>query len=89
MVEVTALAAGDAVAERLLLLGIKFTMQGTFYAEVCARYGTEVVTPDEADQDEVNRLIFDELAVGRFTDENRASLLEVINRCRGGRRWTG
>ncbi len=82
MVEVTALAAADAGSQRLLLLGIKFTMQSGFYAEVCARYGIEVVTPDEADQDEVNRLVFEELAQGRFTDANRARLLEVIDRCR-------
>lgn len=80
MVEVTALAAADAGAQRLLLLGIKFTMQRSFYADVCARYGIEVVTPDEADQDEVNRLVFDDLARGCLTDANRARLQAVIDR---------
>ena len=82
MVEVTALAAADAGAQRLLLLGIKFTMQGSFYAEVCARYGIEIITPEKADQDEVNRLVFEELSRGCFTEANRARLLAVIDRCR-------
>jgi aspartate racemase len=80
MVEVTALAAAEAGAQRLLLLGIKFTMQRSFYADVCARYGIEVVTPDEADQEVVNRLVFDDLARGEFTDADRARLLAVIDR---------
>lgn len=80
MVEVTALAAADAGSQRLLLLGIKFTMQQGFYADVCARYGIEVVTPDAADQEELNRLIFDDLARGEFTAANRERLLAVIDR---------
>lgn len=76
--QVTAQAAAQAGAKRLLLLGIKFTMQAGFYARICAEYGIEVVTPVEADQDELNQLIFDELALGRFSDENRARLLAII-----------
>lgn len=78
--EVTAQAAAAADAQRLLLLGIKFTMQADFYPRVLARYGIDVVTPTDEDQDWINRLIFDELAMGHFTPENRAGLLAVIER---------
>ena len=80
IVEVTAQAAAANHAKRLLLLGIKFTMQAGFYAEACARHGIEVVTPDEADQDALNRLIFDELALGQFGDGQRRELLAIIAR---------
>lgn len=80
IVEVTAQAAARAGAKRLLLLGIKFTMQSGFYAAVCARYGIEVITPVEVDQDLLNALIFDELAHGKFGDAQRALLLGMIDR---------
>lgn len=80
IVDVTAQAAVRNDAKRLLLLGIKFTMQASFYAEACAHHGIEVVTPDEADQDVLNRLIFDELALGHFGETQRANLLCIIQR---------
>lgn len=80
IVEVTAQAAAEAGAKRLLLLGIKFTMQAGFYAEECARHGIEVVTPAEPDQDVLNDLIFNELALGRFGEAQRAKLLGIIAR---------
>jgi aspartate racemase len=78
--EVTAQAAQAAGAQRLLLLGIQFTMQADFYPKVCAKYDIEVVTPSKADQKVVNRLIFDELALGRFTPAHRQTVLDVISR---------
>jgi aspartate racemase len=80
IVEVAAKAAAEAGAKRLLLLGIKFTMQAGFYAKVCARYGIDVVTPAESDQDALNRLIFEELTLGKFGDQQRAKLLALIER---------
>lgn len=80
IVEATAQAAAGAGAKQLLLLGIKFTMQAGFYAEVCARYGIAVVTPDDADQRLLNRLIFDELTLGKFGQAQRATLLAIIER---------
>ena len=52
IVEVTAkAAAAGGCTNACCCLGIKFTMQAGFYAKVCARYGIEVVTPAEDDQD--------------------------------------
>ena len=80
IVKVTAQAAAEAGAKRLLLLGIKFTMQADFYIKECARYGIEVVTPIERDQDALNALIFDELALGSFGETQRVTLLDIIER---------
>jgi len=64
---------------RLLLLGIKFTMQGTFYREAGARHGVQVVTPSEPEQDEVDRVVFRELVVGVHREESRRRLLDIVD----------
>ena len=78
IVEVTAKAAQARNLRRLLLLGIRFTMQATFYADVCARYGIDVITPDADEQKIINRIIFEELVVGNFRAESRQLLLRII-----------
>jgi aspartate racemase len=78
IVEVTAQAAQARGLRRLLLLGIRFTMQATFYADVCARYGIDVITPDTDEQNIINRIIFEELVVGNFRAESRQLLLRII-----------
>ena len=78
IVEVTAKAAQARNLRRLLLLGIRFTMQATFYADVCTRYGIDVITPDADEQNIINRIIFEELVVGNFRAESRQLLLRII-----------
>jgi aspartate racemase len=43
--------------ERALLLGIKFTMQSTFYQDHFARAGVTLIAPGEADQDRITECI--------------------------------
>lgn len=50
IVEVCAQEARERGLGRLALLGTRFTMEGPFYPEVCARYGIAVVTPGDADR---------------------------------------
>jgi len=76
--ETTAEHARQQGLKKLLLLGIKFTMQSTFYQSVCSTKGIEVVTPSEAEQDEINHIIFDELCVGDFRDTSKSRLLSII-----------
>jgi len=80
IVQVTAEAARARGLRRLLLLGIKFTMQSSFYQDACRERGIEVLVPSDAEQDEINRVIFDELARGIFRDASRARLLAIIDR---------
>ena len=89
IVEVTAKAAAEAGAKRLLLLGIKFTMQAGFYAATCAAYGINVVTPVEADQDALNQLIFEDLTLGKFGEAQRAELLAIIERAAAREEFDG
>lgn len=78
IVEVTARHALALGLRRLLLLGIKFTMQSSFYPEACGRLGIEVLIPTGPEQDEIDRIIFSELARGFFRDESRARLLDIL-----------
>jgi aspartate racemase len=78
IVEVTARQASALGLRRLLLLGIKFTMQSSFYQETCAKLGIEVLTPTGPEQDEIDRIIFDELAHGLLRDESRVRVLEIL-----------
>jgi aspartate racemase len=78
IVRVTAEEARARGLRKLLLLGIKFTMQSSFYQDTCHESGIEVITPSEPEQDEINRIIFDELTRGIFKDASRARLLAII-----------
>jgi len=37
-----------------------------------------VVTPDEGEQDEIDRIIFDELVIGVHREESKKRLLEIM-----------
>jgi len=76
--DATAEKAAEHGVEKALLLGIKHTMQASFYNEKLGERGVAVVTPDEAEQDEVDRIIFDELVVGVHNEESKDRLLEIM-----------
>lgn len=80
IVEVTAEEARRLGLRRLLLLGIKFTMQSTFYQEACAKRGIKVLTPSHEEQDDIERIVFDELTRGIFAEVSRERLLQIIGR---------
>jgi len=50
IVEVCAEEARRLELRRLALLGTRFTMEGGFYATVCARQGIVAISPQEADR---------------------------------------
>ena len=80
IVKATAEKALKEGMKNLLLLGIKFTMQNTFYQECCKKFGIEVITPSNGEQDVINKIIFDELVIGFFKQESKENLLQIINR---------
>jgi aspartate racemase len=78
IVEVTAERAKKLGMRKLLLTGIKYTMQSPFYKDVFMKHGMDVITPSEEEQEEINRIIFEELVIGIFKDVSRTRLLEII-----------
>lgn len=77
----------DATAERVkarglrkvALLGTVFTMGSDFFSNGLAKYGLEAVTPDQASQQQINRIIYDELVRAVVKDESRKAVLQIIN----------
>ncbi|WP_139982376.1 aspartate/glutamate racemase family protein [Nocardioides litoris] len=72
-----------AVAQRhgwttLGLLGARWVMEETFYADRLARHGITVVVPDAAGRELVDRVVFDEITQGVFRPESRAAYVEVM-----------
>lgn len=76
----------DATADRLnaagvrraALLGTRYTMTQDFYKGRLAELGLEVLVPDEAGVEAVNRIIFEELCLGVISDASRERCRQVI-----------
>jgi aspartate racemase len=64
--------------KRVALLGTRWTMEGPAYPAAFARAGLEMRRPTEDDRVRLDRIIFDELCQGQFTDEARAEFVRVI-----------
>jgi len=68
---------------RLALLGTRFLMEGPVYPGKLAKQGIEFRVPDKKERERINRFIFDELVLGKVTDEARKYFIGVIERLRG------
>ncbi len=66
-------------AKKIGLLGTRYTMEGDFYVgRLREKHGLAVLVPDAAGKAEVHRLIYEELCAGKFLDESRKKLREII-----------
>ena len=79
IVESTAKEAKKEKMKKILLLGIKFTMQNTFYQNYFKKLDMQVITPSNEEQDEINEIIFDELVIGFFKQESKEKMIQIIN----------
>jgi aspartate racemase len=87
-VDVPLLHIADAVADvagqhgwtRLGVLGARWVMEETFYADRLARHGVTALSPGPDDRELVDRVVFDELTQGRILDSSRQAYVEVIER---------
>lgn len=65
---------------RLGLLGTGFTMGSRFYADVCARHGLTIVTPDLGERAWIHDRYIGELLEGEFLDATREGMIAIIAR---------
>lgn len=80
----------EVVAERALrdghrrigVLGTKYTMDGPVYRRALGGRGLEHEIPGPDDRAMINRIIFDELVAGIFTDDSRRRYVRVIEELR-------
>jgi len=77
----TAGAVRAAGLRRVALLGTRYVMEEDFYvARLAERHGLDVRVPGPADRAEVNRVIFEELVLGRVEAASRARYVDVVAR---------
>jgi aspartate racemase len=66
---------------RVGLLGTRYTMEQPFFVDRCReRHALDVFVPPAADRELVNRIIFEELVMGRFLDASRTAYRGVMQR---------
>jgi aspartate racemase len=82
IVDVCAQEASARGLTRVALLGTRFTMEGSFYATVFARYGIGVVPPEAADRAWIHDRYVEELLRGEFRDDTRRQLVALVRRLR-------
>ena len=81
--DVVGRAAREQGAARVGLTGVSATMNEPFYAERLARSGLEVLVPDAADRQVLDRAVFDELCQGVLSPTTRTALRGVLGRLVG------
>jgi len=67
---------------RVGLLGTRFTMEGSFYRDVFARNGIDLLAPEPEDLTFVHEAYMKELIPGTFRPETRAQVLVIVDRLR-------
>jgi aspartate racemase len=79
---IAAEVVGAAAAQgrrRVGILGTRFTMEGWIYPRALADQGIESRVPGDDDRTIVDRIIFDELVNGVFTDVSRRDYVRIID----------
>jgi len=69
--DATGRAIKDAGISTVALLGVRKTMEGTFYQDVLTTYGVETIIPDAAERDFVDASIMEEMVKDKFLPETR------------------
>ena len=85
-IKVPLLHIADCTAERIIkagiksvgLLGTRFTMEKDFYISHLKSRGLEVLVPDTPGREMINRVIYDELCLGKVVDASRQAYIEQI-----------
>lgn len=78
VVDTTATAIREQGLQRVGLLGTTFTMSDGFYTERMAAQGIQTIVPTESEQADINRIIFEQLCLGRVEPEAVQYLQQVI-----------
>ncbi len=64
----------------MTLLGTRYTVEQDFYrGRLAERHGLQVLVPGPAERDEVSRVIFEELVLGRIEPRSRARYAAIMD----------
>ena len=73
-------ALREAGHKRVGVLATRFTMEKAFYADRLTSHGIEVIIPEEAEREELHRIIFEELCAGDVRGPSQHFAHGVIER---------
>ena len=81
-------ATGRAITaqnvQRVALLGTRYTMEQDFYrGRLSAEFGIETLIPEEPQRLRINQIIFEELCLGKITEESKRYYQQVIEKLQG------
>lgn len=81
-------ATGRAITaqnvQRVALLGTRYTMEQDFYrGRLSAEFGIESLIPEEPQRLRINQIIFEELCLGKITEESKRYYQQVIEGLQG------
>lgn len=87
--DVVAEQASALGMKRVAVLGTRFTMAGPVYRRALPAVGIAPAFPNEVERADIDRIIFDELVEGVFTDASRRRYVEIIRRLKDEERCEG
>ncbi|QLB20902.1 aspartate/glutamate racemase [Vespertiliibacter pulmonis] len=78
IIDATVQAIKEQKLNNIALLGTRFTMQDNFYRDYLNKQQINVIVPNDEQQAEIHRIIFDELCVGIIRPESKQFYLDII-----------
>ena len=78
--DVVAERAAALEMKRVAVLGTRFTMAGPVYRRALPAVAIEPRFPNDDERADIDRIIFDELVEGVFTEASRRRYIEIIDR---------
>ncbi|WP_369919584.1 aspartate/glutamate racemase family protein [Marinomonas polaris] len=87
-VRIPLLHIADATAKELVkqkhqkvgFIGTRYSMEEDFYIKrLEEQYGLEVITPSKQDRDDIHRIIYEELCLGKILPESRKIYIDIVN----------
>lgn len=79
MAEVVAQKAKEKKISTAILIGEKIKIETSSYIDICKKHGIDVIKPSSSEQEEIDKIFFDELFVGIFNPDSKEKLLKIIN----------
>ena len=77
--EVVAATARSHGVRKLGITGTDYLMTGPVYPGALEKFGIDYAIPGDAEREEINRIIFDELVKGEFTNDARRYFNDVFD----------
>ncbi len=76
--DATAIQIQQASIQTIALLGTKYTMEQEFYKTRIEQSGINVIVPNEEERTVINRIIYEELCLGKIEPTSKETYLQVI-----------